>query len=112
MSAGHRHGHPVDAKELREVRALIREPKFERALARYTIDDNDHRVIYMAIKGVQHSLERALLKHGPAPKTFPRPDDCPVSAGRARPLVNQIRTRLSKGHPSWPNPLNPCSVVA
>jgi hypothetical protein len=33
----------------------------------------------MAIKGVQHSLERALLKHGPAPKTFPRPDDCPVS---------------------------------
>jgi hypothetical protein len=48
MSAGHRHGHPVDAKELREVRALLREPKFERALKRYTIDDNDHRVIYLA----------------------------------------------------------------
>jgi hypothetical protein len=48
MSAGHRHGHPVEAKELREVRALLREPKFSRALKRYTIEDNDHRVIYLA----------------------------------------------------------------
>jgi hypothetical protein len=48
MSAGHRHGHPVDAKELREVRALMRDKRFQTALRRYTIADNDHRVIYLA----------------------------------------------------------------
>jgi hypothetical protein len=48
VSAGHRHGHPVDAKELRVVRALIRDKAFRRALDRYTIDDNDHRIIYLA----------------------------------------------------------------
>ena len=48
MSAGHRHGHPIEREELAEVRAMMREPKFERALAKYTIDDNDHRVIYLA----------------------------------------------------------------
>lgn len=32
----------------------------------------------MAIKGVQHSLERALLKHNPA-TAFARPPACPVS---------------------------------
>jgi len=48
VSAGHRHGHPVDAKELREVRALMRDKRFQLALRRYTIADNDHRVIYLA----------------------------------------------------------------
>jgi hypothetical protein len=48
MSAGHRHGHPVDAKELREVRALMRDKRFQAAMRRYTIADNDHRIIYLA----------------------------------------------------------------
>jgi len=48
LSAGHRHGHPIDAEEIATCKAMMREPKFKRARAKYTIEDNAHRVIYLA----------------------------------------------------------------
>src|SRR5579883_648424 len=48
MSAGHRRGHPIRAEEKMRAVAMMREPRFRRALHQYGREDNSHRIVFLA----------------------------------------------------------------